>query len=104
MNLNSQANTKRSLQKSRITNPSAKLQAAIAEDSNHVLDWWWYAEQMETDVERRYCYERILYINPNDRATLDALSAMNKKEAEQRGAALAIPMGWLSRLWMRFSL
>jgi hypothetical protein len=46
------------------TQVSAVLTQALAEDSNLELDWLWYAGQLEDVVERRYCLQRALHINP----------------------------------------
>ncbi len=96
--------TKQLLLKCRVTNPSDILKDAIAEDSNLASDWLWYAQQVENDAERRYCFERILYINPNDRGAVDALRILNNKEAMRNSRATSTPLGWLYRVWMRFSL
>lgn len=51
---------------------------AVAEGSNRERDWLWYAEQTTSDGERRYCWERALYINPNSRMALDNLARQPK--------------------------
>jgi hypothetical protein len=38
---------------------------ALHEDSNLELDWLWVAAQVTRDVERRYCLQRALTINPH---------------------------------------
>ena len=43
---------------------------AVAEGSNREHDWLWYAEQLSSAGERRYCWERALYINPASRVAL----------------------------------
>ena len=37
---------------------------ALHENSNLEMDWLWYAANMTGDVERRYCLNRALAINP----------------------------------------
>jgi hypothetical protein len=86
------------------TNPSSQLQAAIAEDSNRSLDWMWYADQMESVAERRYCLERARYIDPNDRQLLKALAALNRQETRRRVTTSHQPGGWLARFLATINL
>ncbi len=37
----------------------------LHDDSNLELDWLWLAAQVTRDVERRYCLQRALTINPH---------------------------------------
>jgi hypothetical protein len=43
---------------------AALFAQALYEDSNLELDWLWLATQVTRDVERRYCLQRALHINP----------------------------------------
>ena len=98
MNPSRETQTISLLRPSGIVNPSSPLQGAIVEDSNHLSDWLWYADQMDSDAERRYCLERALYIDPNDREVLNALQALNRQETRQDVSASTQPLGWLARL------
>lgn len=57
-----------------MSNPSTFLRDMVGEDSNHELDWLWAAGQVTAAEEIRYCLERALYVNPNNRDTQRALS------------------------------
>jgi hypothetical protein len=90
--------------KSGVYSASAILQAAIIENSNYALDWMWYTEQVENDDERRYCFERALYIDPHNQDVLDALAALNRRQAKPVNHTEAAPLSWLHRARVRFSL
>lgn len=64
-----------------VNNPSPLLQQAMAENSNILLDWLWYADQVKNLAERRYCFERALYIDPKDLIALNGLTALNDHQA-----------------------
>jgi hypothetical protein len=84
-----------------VRNPGPMLQQAIIEDSNRLLDWLWYADQMTNAAERYYCLERALYINPNDGETLRGIAALRKQAARlAREAAPARRLNRLFRTWM----
>jgi hypothetical protein len=75
---------------------SSLMQQALQEDSNHIMDWLWYAEQVTSDTERRYCFERALYIDPNNHEAivgLKRLDAKQKRQAQPAPAASAKPFG-----------
>ncbi|MEO8392606.1 MAG: hypothetical protein ABI700_06405 [Chloroflexota bacterium] len=72
-----------------ISNVSAFLRDWIRDDSNHELDWLWAAEQVTTAEEIRYCMERALYINPDNRQTQRALAKL-QVQPENVGAARSI--------------
>ena len=44
---------------------AALFAQALHDDSNLELDWLWLAAQVTRTVERRYCLQRALYINPH---------------------------------------
>jgi hypothetical protein len=58
-------------------NPSPFLREQIREDSNYEMDWLWAAEQVSATEETRYCLERALYINPDNRETQRALRKLS---------------------------
>ncbi len=96
------SNIKERLHEHSILNPSTLLRQAIGEDSNRVSDWEWYIEQLKDDAERRYCFERILYINPTHRASLRAIRESNIKRQEQMANQRNLPRIFrMFRLWMR---
>ncbi len=64
-----------------VKTPSAIFLEAVAEGSNRERDWLWYAEQMSSEGERRYCWERALYINPDSRTAQDNLARQRKSAA-----------------------
>jgi hypothetical protein len=68
-----------------VVNPSETLREAISTDSNLSSDWLWYAGQLTSDSEQLYCYERALYIDPNDRTALRALEAIFQKQTLSGG-------------------
>lgn len=63
---------------------SALIQQALQEGSNHVMDWLWYAEEVTSDAERRYCFERALYIDPNNH---EAIAGIKRLDAKQKRPA-----------------
>jgi hypothetical protein len=77
------------------SNPSEVLAQAIQEDSNREQDWLWYAEQVENDVERCYCLERALYINPKNRSTQIRVTELRKASRPANG------LRWNLILWIR---
>ena len=68
---------------------SSLIQQALQEGSNHVLDWLWYAEEVTSDTERRYCFERALYIDPHN---YEAIAGMKRLDAKQKRQAQAAPV------------
>src|SRR5437867_197188 len=52
---------------------------ALHENSNLELDWLWYAANMPGDVERRYCLNRALAINPQSSLARSALAKLPKQ-------------------------
>lgn len=59
-----------------VINPTLFLRERIHEDSNVEMDWLWAASEVTAVEEIRYCLERALYINPNNRETLQVLSSL----------------------------
>jgi hypothetical protein len=65
---------------------------ALYENSNLEFDWLWYTANMTSDVERRYCLDRALMINPHSDLARSALAKLPKqaqtvgKIAAQSGA------------------
>jgi hypothetical protein len=55
------------------------LAQALHEDSNYELDWLWYAANMASDLQRRYCLERALKINPDSQLAQRALSKLSSR-------------------------
>ena len=51
---------------------------ALHESSNLEMDWLWYAANMTGDVERRYCLNRALAINPHSSLARNALAKLPK--------------------------
>ena len=54
---------------------------ALHENSNLEMDWLWYAANMTGDVERRYCLNRALAINPQSSLARSALAKLPKHAA-----------------------
>ena len=63
---------------------------ALHEDSNLEMDWLWYAANMTSAVERRYCLNRALTINPHSDLARSALAKLPKL-AEAAGEIKAQP-------------
>jgi len=81
-----------------ISTASPLFQQALQEDSNHILDWLWYAGQLSSEGEIRYCYERILYIDPRNQQAIQAvirLDARQKRSTQSAPAAAVNPIGRL---------
>ena len=57
---------------------------ALHENSNLEMDWLWYAANMTSAVERRYCLNRALTINPQSSLARSALAKL-PKHAEAAG-------------------
>ncbi len=72
-----------------ISSASPLFQQALQEDSNRLMDWLWYAGQMTSPAEQRYCYERALYINPLDERAARALR--NLQTQDQAARAMTTP-------------
>lgn len=86
-----------------VNSPSTLLQRAIAENSNILLDWLWYAGQVKNLAERRYCFERALYINPKNLTALNSLTALNEHQANlaHRGSKPKFNLAARFQAWMR---
>ena len=52
---------------------------ALHENSNLELDWLWYAANMTSAAERRYCLHRALAINPHSSLARSALAKLPKQ-------------------------
>ena len=52
---------------------------ALHENSTIELDWLWYAANMTGAVERRYCINRALAINPHSSLARSALAKLPKQ-------------------------
>jgi hypothetical protein len=63
---------------------------ALHEDSNLEMDWLWYATNMIGDVERRYCLNRALDINPHSILARSALAKLSRR-AEVAGDTATLP-------------
>jgi hypothetical protein len=63
--------------------PSALFKQAIAEDSNRIGDWMWYAGQLKSDNERLYCFKRVIYIDPTNRLARKAVQEIKKAKRIQ---------------------
>lgn len=66
----------------------ALFAAAVAADSNHELDWLALAARLGDTDQRRFCYEKALYINPRSEAARRALAALTAWQAPARELAL----------------
>ncbi|MBK8021061.1 MAG: hypothetical protein IPK19_06405 [Chloroflexi bacterium] len=69
------------------------LAQAIQEDSNHELDWLYFASMMTTAEEQRYCLERALHINPKSQSALRALRALDKQQPAAASATRRSSVG-----------
>ena len=49
---------------------------ALRDDSNQELDWLWTYIQVTGDVQRRYCLEQALAINPKSEMALRELAQL----------------------------
>lgn len=80
-----------------VKNPSPLFQEAFREQSNHEMEWLWYAEWVPNDAERRYCLQRALYINPNSRTARAELDALQRRESAGTQPKRALSLGRLLR-------
>ncbi len=81
-----------------ISTASPMFQQALQEDSNRVLDWQWYAGRLSSEGEIRYCFERILYIDPRNqqaRQSIIRLESQQKRSTQLSGTAAVNPIGKL---------
>lgn len=69
---------------------AALFAQAIHEDSNLELDWLWLAAQVTRDVERRYCLQRALTINPHSEIARRQLLALRVDMAARATKPLAL--------------
>ena len=56
---------------------------ALHGNSNLELDWLWYAANMTRDIERRYCLQRALEINPHSSLARSALAKLAPADATE---------------------
>ena len=67
---------------------------ALHENSHLEMDWLWYAANMTGDVERRYCLNRALAINPHSSLARSALAKLPKPaQAACEGVGLSRTVG-----------
>lgn len=78
-----------------IHHPSPLFLRALEEDSNRELEWLWYADNVTSDAERSYCWQRALYINPQNLQTQEKLFALQRQHIQ---APPRQNTNWLSRL------
>ena len=57
---------------------------ALHENSSLEMDWLWYAANMTRDIERRYCLNRALELNPHSTLARSALAKL-RQPAEATG-------------------
>lgn len=69
---------------------TALFAEAVQADSNLELDWLWLAERVRDAEQRRYCYAKVLHINPGSELARRALAGMEAQQAPARELA----MGW----------
>lgn len=87
-----------------ISTASSLIQQALQEDSNRVMDWLWYAEQVTSLSEKQYCLARALYIDPtNSQAArqIKALAAEQKPNPQKSQVAITNPISRLMYGLMR---
>lgn len=63
---------------------AALFAAAVAADSNRELDWLWLATRVGEHEQRRFCYEKALYINPHCEAARRGLAELSAAEPAPR--------------------
>ena len=66
---------------------------ALHENSNLELDWLWYAANMTCDLQRRYCLERALEINPHSSLARSALAKLASAEPADQSIVLPATAG-----------
>jgi hypothetical protein len=62
---------------------------ALHENSTLEMDWLWYAANMTSNIERRYCLNRALTINPQSSLARSALAKL-PKQAQAAGEVAAL--------------
>jgi hypothetical protein len=68
---------------------AALFAQALHDDSNLELDWLWLAAQVTRDVERRYCLQRALHINPHSESARQQLLKLRVEMATAAAARVA---------------
>jgi hypothetical protein len=69
-----------SAETSAVVTRAARLFAqALQEDSNYEMDWLWYAANMASDSQRRFCLERALQLNPDSEMARRALAKLGSQ-------------------------
>lgn len=71
----------------RLMQAEQRFVEALCEDSNLELDWLWLATQVVREHERRYCFERVLLINPRNGVAKAALTQLQPIPAHVRRQA-----------------
>jgi hypothetical protein len=51
---------------------------AVQENWNYESEWLWLARRVALPAQRRYCYEKALYINPGSKAAKKGLKSLPK--------------------------
>jgi hypothetical protein len=64
---------------------------ALHENSNLEMDWLWYAANMRSVAERRYCLHHALAINPHSGLARSALAKLPKPAGEAGQAITQSP-------------
>ncbi len=62
--------------------PSQLFFEAKRDGWNLEMDWLWLASKLENDIERAYCYESVLYINPKSVIAKQELQSLRAKEQQ----------------------
>ncbi|MBC7871273.1 MAG: hypothetical protein H7Y09_10580 [Chitinophagaceae bacterium] len=81
--------------------PSATLKCAIEEDSNLMMDWLWYAEQVTIENERAYCFQKALFIDPKNELVqrkLDELRRLSTSKTQRSNSMLLTPARLLQNI------
>jgi ABC-type antimicrobial peptide transport system ATPase subunit len=56
------------------------LVKALREDSNLVVEWLWYAANMTSKEEQRYCLQRALLLDPEYEIAVRCLNDLDRSE------------------------
>lgn len=77
------------------------LRSAIEEDSNREQMWLWVADIVDNQQERRYCLQRVLYINPANWQVRREVAAIAKDNRRKRSMRVIHPFWYQPVIWFR---
>lgn len=73
---------------------------AIEVDPYHEQVWLWLASVVETDDDRRVCFENVLELNPDNVTAQRQLQKLDQQALHAAMNSQGKPAGWSRRRWL----